>query len=101
MNPDEEVPVRSFTDYGQMTEDDKFSIDEGQQSTLVRVHDLLQDKIKEIKSFDLFDLVETELKLKQQIKVHRMVYDILEPLRETIAQTIESIDDKFKQRNNK
>lgn len=100
-NIDEQVPVRSFFDPREIEEDDTFTKDEEQESTLRRVYVLLKAESKRLHSFDAFDLQETELKIKQQIKAHKLAADIIDPLVETVAQALATVDEKFRQRNNK
>lgn len=96
----EEVPVRSYFDLKALKEDTKFTQDELEESTLRRVYKMLHDGVAELDKWHAFDLTETELKLKQQIKAHKMAADILTPILEAVAQALATVDDKFRQRNN-
>jgi hypothetical protein len=60
------------------------------------VRGLLADGIAQLNGFNAFDLVESELKIKQQIKAHQLAYDILAPLLETIDNTITQINSKHR-----
>jgi hypothetical protein len=98
-NQDEEVPVRGFTDYAALADHGEYSKDEEEQSTLRIVHKLFKDALNSLDSYHVFDLTETELKLKQQIKAHRLAADILAPLLEALEQALATVDEKFRMRN--
>jgi hypothetical protein len=72
------------------------TVDESEFSTLQTVRGLLADGIAQLNGFNAFDLVESELKIKQQIKAHQLAYDILAPLLETIDNTITQINSKHR-----
>lgn len=95
----EEIPYRSFVDLKSVTEDTKFSKDEDEESTLRRVYHILHNGMVELDKWHAFDLTETELKLKQQIKAHQLAADLIGPIYEAVAQALATVDDKFKQRN--
>jgi hypothetical protein len=104
MNPDEEVPVRSFTDYSDIKEDVKFSKDEEQESTLRQVFVLLQEGMSSLATWDAFTAnhrKESDLKLKQDIHAHEMAYDILAPAYDLVKQALITVDQRFRERNNK
>jgi hypothetical protein len=96
---DEEVPYRSPFDLNEVTEDKTFSEDEAQEPTLRRVYKILKGGLEELDKWHAFDLVETEMKLKQQIKAHALAASILAPAVEEVRQALATIDEKFKQRN--
>lgn len=98
---DEQVPVRGFTDYSELAEDKAFSKDEEQEGALRRVQALLRSEAKKLHEFNAFDITESDLKIKQQIKVHKMVADIIEPVLEMVEQALSTVDENFRQRNNK
>lgn len=100
IDPNEEIPVRGFTDYSALKEDDGYSQDEEEQSTLRRVHKILKDAVTDLDKFHAFDLVETELKLKQQIKAHQLAAGILAPTLEAVEQALATVDEKYRKRNN-
>lgn len=72
------------------------SVDENEFSTLQTVRKLFAESIGQLNSFNAFDLTESEMKIKQQIKAHELAYDILAPLLETIDNTIMQINSKYK-----
>lgn len=98
---DEEVPYRAPFNLNSVKEDLKFSKDEEEQSTLRRVFTLLKDALADLDKWHAFDLTESELKLKQQIKAHQMAADSIGPAYEEVRQALATIDEKFKQRNQK
>lgn len=100
MNPDEEVPVRSSFDLGSVTEDTGFTKDEEEQSTLRRVHAEFDAGMKALDNFHVFDLTESEMKIKQQIKGHKIAYDLVAPLFDSLTQALATIDENYKRRNN-
>jgi 3-phosphoglycerate kinase len=104
INPDEEVPVRSFTDYADIKEDTKFSKDEEQESTLRQVFALLQDGMTGLATWDAFSAAhrkDSDLKLKQDIHAHELAYDILAPAYDLVKQALITVDQRFRERNNK
>lgn len=98
---DEEIPYRSTADLGSLVEDEKFTQDEDEQSTLRRVHKILADGVAQLDKWHAFDLTETELKLKQQIKAHQLAAGLLEPTLDAVTQALATIDENFRKRNNK
>ena len=96
----EEVPYRSPIDVMNPEPEKTFTQDEADNSTLLRVRTLLREAVTALDQFHAFDLTESELKLKQQIKAHQIAYDILSPLLETVEQAIRTNDTRYKQRNN-
>lgn len=98
---DEEVPYRSPIDLADVTEDTKFSVDEEQQGALRRVHAILVESIAGLDQWHAFDLVESELKIKQQIKAHQLAAGVLAPVLEAVEQALMTVDEKFRQRNRK
>lgn len=100
-NNDEEVPYRGVIGLDSVIEDTKFSKDEEEESTLRRVYKILKKSLDEIDKWHAFDLTETELKFKQQVVAHRMADNIVAPAFEEVRQALATIDEKFRQRNNK
>lgn len=98
---DEDVPVRSFFDPTELAEDTRFTKDEEDESTLRRVYKLLKQGHDNIDKWHAFDLTETELKLKQQIKAHQIADSIIAPALELVEQALATVDEKFRQRNKK
>lgn len=101
INPDEQVPVRSFFDPRELAEDTKYTKDEEQQTTLQSVYKILKDGVVGLDKWSAFDLTESELKLKQQIKAHKIAADILTPALEAVEQALIRVDDNFRRRNSK
>lgn len=70
--------------------------DEREFSTLKQADKLLADGIQRLHNFDAFDLTESELKIKQQIRAHQLAADILQPISDMVRDTILRIDSKYK-----
>lgn len=100
INQDEEVPYRSPFDLNEVKEDEGFSTDESEQSTLRRVYKLLKESNSRLDQWHAFDLTCGEMTLKQQVKAHQLAADIIAPALEEVRQALATIDEKFKQRNN-
>lgn len=98
---DEEVPYRTAFDIQTPTPAAKFTRDEADQSTLIRVLQILREGVADLDKWHAFDLTESELKLKQQIKAHQIAMSILAPTVEAVEQALAMVDEAFKQRNNK
>ena len=98
---DEDIPYRSSIDLGTVTENKTFTKDEEEQSSLRRVQKILQDGLNDLDKWHAFDLTETELKLKQQVKAHQMAAAIIAPVLEAVNQALSTVDENFRQRNNK
>jgi hypothetical protein len=101
MNNDEEVPYRSPFNLSQVTEDTKFSKDEEEESTLRRVFKLLDSAMADLDKWHAFDIAESELKIKQQIKAHAIAAAIIAPCLEEVRQALATVDEKFRRRNQK
>ena len=97
---DEDIPYRSAIPET-VVADTKFSKDEEQEPTLRRVYKLLKDGVDDLGRWNAFDLTETELKLKQQIKAHQIAASILEPALDAVTQALATVDENFRQRNQK
>lgn len=103
IDPDENVPVRSYFDPSSLAEDTSFSKDEDEQSTLRRVYKLLKDASDDIDKWHAFadgHRLLSDLKLKQDIHAHQLAASIIEPALEAVAQALATVDEKFRQRNN-
>lgn len=97
----EDIPYRSSAILESVKADTTFSKDEEQQTTLRSVHKAFKEAVANLDSWHAFDISETELKIKQQIKSHQMAYDIVTPLLDVLTQALETIDTNFKSRNKK
>jgi hypothetical protein len=94
-NLDEMIPYRSGV--GSLpTAATTSTEDEREFSTLKQAHRLLQDGIDRLHGFDAFDLTESELKIKQQIKAHQIAADTLQPIADMVRDAIMRIDTKYK-----
>jgi hypothetical protein len=95
-NLDEQLQYRS-SGVGSLPAPAETSIaDEREFSTLKQAHRLLQEGIAQLHSFDAFDLTESELKIKQQIKAHQIAADTLQPIADSVRDAIITIDSKYK-----
>lgn len=104
IDPDENVPVRSAFDPNELAEDDKFSDDEAQESTLRRVYKILKSGMDNIDKWHAFadgHRQLSELKLKQDIHAHELAANIVGPALEEIVQALATVDEKFRRRNMK
>jgi hypothetical protein len=95
----EEIPYRTAIPSQTPPATSSYSKDEEQQSTLVIVYKLLQESLDNLDKWSAFDLTESELKLKQQIKAHQLAYGIVSPLAQSVRDALSLVDDKYKQRN--
>lgn len=104
IDPEENVPVRSFFDLGEVTEDTKFSEDEAQESALRRVYKILKSGMDDIDKWHAFadgHRQLSELKLKQDIHAHEMAAAVIAPALEEVVQALATVDEKFRKRNNR
>ena len=100
-NENEEVPYRnSAADLKALVDDTTFSKDEEDQGTLRNVYKILKDGVDDLDKWHAFDLTESELRLKQQIKAHQVAASILQPSLEAVEQALAMVDEKFRRRNN-
>lgn len=100
-NPDEDVPVTGMVNPYDLKEKDEFTVDEQEESTLRQVYKILSGGLADLDKWHAFDLTESELKLKQQIKAHAIAASLLAPAVEAVAQALATVDEKFRRRNNK
>lgn len=101
---DEQVPVRSFFDPTDLAADDKFTEDEAQETTLRRVYKILKAGMDDLDKWHAFTDGHrqlSELKLKQDIHAHELAAAIIAPALEEVVQALATVDEKFRQRNNK
>lgn len=70
--------------------------DEREFSTLKQAHRLLQEGLALLHHFNAFDLTESELKVKQQIKAHQLAEGIIQPIADMVRDAILTIDSKYK-----
>lgn len=95
MSLDETIPYRSGV--GALpTPVETSTEDEREFSTLKQAHKLLVEGLKQLRDFDAFDLTESELKIKQQIKAHQIAAGIIEPIEGMVRDAIIRIDNKYK-----
>lgn len=102
IDPEENVPVRSFFNPTDLVEDKTYSKDEEDESTLRRVHKILQEASDDLDKWHAFSdghRQMSELKLKQDIHAHATAAAIIEPALELVTQALATIDEKFRQRN--
>lgn len=93
---DEQLQYRSSGIGNLPTPDEGSQQDEREFSTLKQAHKLLAEGIEQLHSFDAFDLTESELKIKQQIKAHQIAADTLQPIADMVRDAIIKIDSKYK-----
>jgi hypothetical protein len=98
---DEDIPYRSTADLGSVIEDKSFSKDEEEESTLRRVYKSLKESYDSLDKWHAFDLTDTELKLKQQVKAHQLAAAIIGPALEAVETALQTVDANFIQRNKK
>jgi len=92
---DEEVPYRAtMSSLPQVATPDV--VDEQEISALRRALVDLKLGMDGLSEWDAFDLTESELKIKQQIKAHQLAYHIVAPVYEAIKSTVETIDAKYR-----
>jgi hypothetical protein len=96
---DENVPYRSPVPIEVTSTANRFTKDEEEQSTLRQVQRTLRESLDRLDKWHAFDLTESELKLKQQIKAHAIAASILSPAVESVERALEKIDEAFKLRN--
>lgn len=78
--------------------DKRTSADEEQYDTLRQVYLLMKKGLDDLDKWAAFDLTETELKLKQQIKAHQLAYDLIAPLFESIQTAMINVNAKYKEK---
>lgn len=101
-NQDEEIPVTGIVDPRQLGEPVQFTKDEEEQSTLRRVYVILREKMADIDKWHAFERkTDSELSIKQQIKARQIAFEIVAPAFEAVEQALATVDEKFRQRNNK
>ena len=74
------------------------STDENEFSTLLQARNEFGEAIAQLHHWDAFDLEEKELTVKEQIKAHRVAYDILLPLYESFNDTVNQINAKYREK---
>lgn len=71
------------------------STDENEYSTLLKVRNDLAADLAQLDNWSAFDLTESELSIKQQIKAHQLAYDILSPIFDALNNTVNEINIKY------
>lgn len=89
------TPFQTFTPAASVS-----STDENNFDTLTHVRKDLAAAIEKLDHFHAFDLEGTEMNIKAQIKAHQLAYEILMPALDAIDSTIESVNQKYKERIN-
>lgn len=95
-NLDEQIQYRSSGIGNLPTPAENSVVDEREFSTLKQAHRLLAEGLDNLHSFNAFDLTESELKIKQQIKAYQVAADILQPISDMVRDAIIRIDSKYK-----
>lgn len=93
----EEIPYRSAVRVNLPEADKASTQDEANYDTLRAVRDALASGIYELDKWSAFDLTESEMDIKQQIKAHQLAFEILSPLLEALNGSLEAVDRKYKQ----
>lgn len=94
---DEEIPYRSNVPES-IIASDATTTDEDQYGTLKQVYVALKASIGDLDKWHAFDLELKELTLKQQIVAHKLAFDILAPLLDTVESALATVDDKYRNR---
>ena len=98
---DEEIPYRSQIP-SNIVEDTKPSSDEEDHRTIKSIYYNLKAALDKLNSWRAFEHKnDSELSLKQQIKVRQMAFDIINPQVELARDALMKVDATFKQRMNK
>jgi hypothetical protein len=74
------------------------STDENEYSTLLKQRTDFAEALAELRQFDAFDLTGTELQVKQQIVAHRIAFDILSPIFESLNSAVNDINAKYREK---
>lgn len=72
------------------------SQDEADLSTLVRVQAMLEDALVQYRGVETLDMTESELSVKEQIKVHQVVVTELSLVKDAIDTAIDGVIEKNK-----
>jgi hypothetical protein len=73
------------------------STDEHEYSTLLKQRNDFVEALAQLNHWDAFDLKESELGIKEQIKAHRLAYDILSPIFESLNSAVNDINAKYRE----
>jgi hypothetical protein len=104
IDPEENVPVRSFFDPTELAEDKRFTKDEEDERTLRQIYKVLKEGMDGLDQWHAFSDGHrqlSELKLKQDIHAHQIAAAIIAPALEAAEQALATVDEKFRQRNKK
>jgi hypothetical protein len=94
---DEDIPYRSAVPASIIETKDQATVDEANFDTLKAVQQDLHEALTQLDQFHVFDLEDKEgMDIKQQIKAHRLAFEVLAPITAAVDSAVEKVDGKYR-----